>query len=100
LDIDSLAKLCAKVQKQNTTTTQMDDIKSTTDKGERKRKHNINPATYEYKDEGDDVQDYFDRGLRYNNKTTKIWRLSGRQLILKNSRTGEVCFMLQLILIC
>jgi hypothetical protein len=41
----------------------------------------INPATCEYKDEGDDVQDYSSRGLKYNNMTTKIWRLSGEAVV-------------------
>jgi hypothetical protein len=83
LDIDSLTNLCAKVQKQNTTTTQT--TSNLPQKGKRKRKqqqkHNINPTTCDYKDEGEDVQDYSSSGLKYNNNTTKIWRLSGEAVV-------------------
>jgi hypothetical protein len=81
LDIDSLTELCANVQKQNTTTTQ-----STSNQMKRKRKRkqytdNKNPTTCEYIDEGEDVQDYSSRGLKYNNNTTKIWRLTGEAVV-------------------
>jgi hypothetical protein len=79
LDIDSLTELCANVRKQNTTTTTTKTTSNLPQKG--KRKHNINPATCEYKDEGDDVQDYSSSGLKYNNNTTKIWRLNGEAVV-------------------
>ena len=76
-----MTELCANVQKQNTTTTQ-----STSNQMKRKRKRkqytdNKNPTTCEYIDEGEDVQDYSSRGLKYNNNTTKIWRLSGEAVV-------------------
>jgi hypothetical protein len=87
LDIDSLTRLCANVRKQNTTTDTTTTAAQTTSnlpqkgKRKRKRKHNINPATCGYKDEGDDVQDYSSSGLKYNNDTTKIWRLNGEAVV-------------------
>jgi hypothetical protein len=82
-----LTRLCANVRKQNTTTDTTTTAAQTTSnlpqkgKRKRKRKHNINPATCGYKDEGDDVQDYSSSGLKYNNNTTKIWRLNGEAVV-------------------
>ncbi|MGK3739898.1 MAG: tRNA(Ile2) C34 agmatinyltransferase TiaS [Bacillariaceae sp.] len=81
MDFDSLTEFCAKVQKQNTTTTQTTSNQMNQKRKQKQYTDNKNPATCEYKDEGDDVQDYSDRGLKYNNDTTQIWRLSGEAVV-------------------
>ena len=61
MDLDSLAGLCAKVQKQNTTKTQT--TTHTTSKKRKQHTNTINPVAGDYKEEeGDDLQDYSSKG--------------------------------------
>jgi len=89
LDLDSLAELCAKVQKQNTTKTQT--TTHTTSKKRKRKQHTntINPVAGDYKEEEGDLQDYSSKGLKYNNKTTKIWRLSGKEVDIPTFKKGR-----------